>query len=295
MSTSTSTSTSTPTAPRIAMLGLGSMNGAILAGLLDSSVAPEQVQATTRSAATAEQRATQFGISVLAEQDDAEANRSAAGKADIIFLGVKPHGIVALAAEIASTVKPGAVVVSVAAAISVDMIEAALPQGQPVIRSMPNTPLSVGLGVVGLVPGTHVSPQDTETVAQLLGASGAVHVIDESQIDALTGISGSGPAYAFYLAEAMAEAGVELGLDRALAADLAAQTIYGAGKMLVEHQAAGTADAAGLRRAVCSPNGTTERAINAFDEHDLPAAVRAAVNASAHRSAEITDELRSAD
>lgn len=93
----------------------------------------------------------------------------------------------------------------------------------------------------------------------------------------------------------MARAGEELGLDPALAADLAAQTIYGAGKMLVENQRAGTADAAGLRRAVCSPNGTTERAIDAFDDHGLPAAVRAAVSASAHRSAEITDELRSAD
>lgn len=289
---STSTSTSTSTAPQIAMLGLGSMNGAILAGLLSSSVEPGQVRATTRSADTAARRAQQYGITVLAEQDDPAANRSAAAGADIIFLGVKPHGIVALAEEIASTLKPGAVVVSVAAAISVDMIEAALPQGQPVIRSMPNTPLSVGLGVVGLVPGTHVGRQDTETVAQLLGASGAVHVIEESQIDALTGISGSGPAYAFYLAEQMTEAGVKLGLERALAADLAAQTIYGAGKMLVENQAAGTADAAELRRAVCSPNGTTERAIDAFDEHGLPAAVAAAVSASAHRSAEITDELR---
>lgn len=291
----TNTSTSTPAAPQIAMLGLGSMNGAILAGLLESTVTPEQVQATTRSAATAGERAAHYGIRVLAEQDDAEANRRAAAEADIVFLGVKPHGILDLAAEIAEALKPQAVVVSVAAAISVDMLEAALPAGQPVIRSMPNTPLSVGLGVVGLVPGSHVSPADTETVAELLGASGAVHVIEESQIDALTGISGSGPAYAFYLAEQMARAGEELGLDPALAADLAAQTIYGAGKMLVQHQSAGTADAAGLRQAVCSPNGTTERAIDAFDEHGLPAAVRAAVNASARRSAEITDELRSAD
>lgn len=295
MSPSTSTSTSTSPALRIAMLGLGSMNGAILAGLLDASVTPEQVRATTRSTATAAERAQQYGVSVLAEEDDAEANRSVAADADIIFLGVKPHGIVALAAEIAAVLKPGAVVVSVAAAISVEMLEAALAQDQPVIRSMPNTPLSVGLGVVGLVPGSHASAQATETVAALLRASGAVHVIEESQIDALTGISGSGPAYAFYLAEQMAEAGVKLGLDRELAADLAAQTIYGAGKMLVRHQAAGTADAAALRRAVCSPNGTTERAINAFDDHGLPAAVEAAVNASAHRSAEITDELRSAD
>lgn len=279
-------------APRVAMLGLGSMNGAILAGLLASSVQPEDVVATTRSTATAQARAQEHGVTVLAEAEDPQANQIAAGQADIIFLGVKPHGIVDLAGSIADSLKPDAVVVSVAAAISVEMLQGALGQGQPVIRSMPNTPLSVGLGVVGLVPGTHASESDTRRVQDLLAACGTVHVIEESQIDALTGISGSGPAYAFYLAEQMAEAGVRLGLDPALAADLAAQTVYGAGKMLVSGD--GTADAAALRKAVCSPNGTTERAIDAFDEHGFPAAVAAAVTASATRSAEITDELRNA-
>lgn len=284
--------------PRVAMLGLGSMNGAILAGLLASSVQPEDVVATTRSAATAQVRAQEHGVTVLAEAEDPQANQIAAGQADIVFLGVKPHGIVGLAESIADSLKPDAVVVSVAAAISVEMLQDALPQGQPVIRSMPNTPLSVGLGVVGLVPGTHVSEQDTRRVQDLLEACGAVHVIEEAQIDALTGISGSGPAYAFYLAEQMADAGVRLGLEPALAADLAAQTLYGAGKMLVSSKGGGSADPAALRRAVCSPNGTTERAINAFDEHGFPAAVAAAVaaavTASATRSAEITNELREA-
>ncbi|WP_218221290.1 pyrroline-5-carboxylate reductase [Nesterenkonia sp. Act20] len=277
-------------APRVAMLGLGSMNGAILAGLLASSVQPEDVVATTRSTATAQARAEEHGVTVLAEAEDPQANQIAAGQADIIFLGVKPPGIVGLAESIADSLKPDAVVVSVAAAISVEMLQDALPHGQPVIRSMPNTPLSVGLGVVGLVPGAHASEADTRRVQDLLAACGAVHVIEESQIDALTGISGSGPAYAFYLAEQMADAGVRLGLDPALAADLAAQTLYGAGKMLVSDGA----DAAALRKAVCSPNGTTERAIHAFDEHGFPAAVTAAVTASATRSAEITDELRNA-
>ncbi|WP_225939517.1 pyrroline-5-carboxylate reductase [Nesterenkonia lutea] len=277
------------------MLGLGSMNGAILSGLLASSVRREDVVATTRSAATARARAEEHGITVLAEQETAEANGIAVEQADVVFLGVKPHGIVSLAESIASRLRPGAVVVSVAAAIDLAMLEGALAHGQPVIRSMPNTPLSVGLGVVGLVPGRHASAAHTRTVQTLLESCGAVHVIDESQIDALTGISGSGPAYAFYLAEQMADAGVQLGLDRALAADLAAQTIYGAGRMMVQHQRAGTADAAQLRRAVCSPNGTTERAIDAFDEHGFAAAVSAAVEASASRSAEITEELRTAE
>ncbi|MDZ5077038.1 pyrroline-5-carboxylate reductase [Nesterenkonia sp. HG001] len=276
---------------RIAMLGLGSMNGAILAGFLASGVARDHVVATSRSAASAQARAEQHGITVLAEEDDAEANRRAVAEADVVFLGVKPHGIVALCEEIREAVKPEAVVVSVAAAVDLQMIQGALRADQPVIRSMPNTPLSVGIGVVGLVPGAHATEQQVAAVQGLLEACGAVHVIEEAQIDALTGISGSGPAYAFYLAEHMAAAGVELGLDPALAADLAAHTVHGAGRMLVENHDAGAADAAALRKAVCSPNGTTERAIGRLDEHGVAAAVVAAVKASAHRSAEMTAEL----
>ncbi|GAB3192731.1 pyrroline-5-carboxylate reductase [Nesterenkonia suensis] len=277
---------------RIAMLGLGSMNGAILSGFLASGVAADDVVATSRTAASGQARAAQHGITVLSEEEDAEANRRAAAEADVVFLGVKPHGIVALCEEIREVLKPEAVVVSVAAAVDLQMMQSALRDGQPVIRSMPNTPLSVGLGVVGLVPGAHVSQEQTDRVAGLLESCGAVHVIEEGQIDALTGISGSGPAYAFYLAEHMAAAGVELGLDPDLAADLAAHTVHGAGRMLVENHATGEADAAALRRAVCSPNGTTERAIRQLDEHGVSRAVVAAVAASAHRSAEMTAALR---
>lgn len=278
--------------PTIAMLGLGSMNGAILGGLLASGVRGEDVIATSRSAASARRRAEQHGVTVLAEEDDAAANARAVASADVVFLGVKPHGIVALCREISDALKPGAIVVSVAAAVDLETMQAALPEGQPVIRSMPNTPLSVGIGVVGLVPGAHVTDAQTAQVKGLLQACGAVHVIEEHQIEALAGISGSGPAYVFYLAEHMAAAGVELGLDPALAADLAGHTVYGAGKMLVENHDAGTASAADLRRAVCSPNGTTERAIAQLDEHSTAAAVVAAVKASARRSRDMTAELR---
>ncbi|MGQ7788015.1 pyrroline-5-carboxylate reductase [Nesterenkonia sp. K-15-9-6] len=277
---------------RIAMLGLGSMNGAILSGFLASGVSADDVVATSRSAASARARAAEHGVTVLAEEDDAEANRRAAAEADVVFLGVKPHGIVALCTEIRDALRPEAVVVSVAAAVDLQMMQDALRAGQPVIRSMPNTPLSVGLGVVGLVPGAHVTADQTDRVKGLLEACGAVHVIDEAQIDALTGISGSGPAYAFHLAEHMAAAGVELGLDPALAADIAARTVQGAGTMLVENHVSGAADAAALRRAVCSPNGTTERAIGQLDSHGVPEAVVAAVKASADRAAEMTAQLR---
>lgn len=277
---------------RIAMLGLGSMNAAILSGLLAGPVSREDVVATTRSSASAAARAEELGVEVLAEESDAEANCRAVDGADVVLLGVKPHGIVTLAEEIAEALAPQAVVVSVAAAVDVAMLESALREGQPAIRSMPNTPLSVGQGVVGLAAGTHATAEQVETVQSLLSACGAVHVVDEVQIDALTGVSGSGPAYAFLLAEHMAAGGVELGLDPELAADLAAATVRGAGTMLVEHRAAGTADAAALRRAVCSPNGTTERAVDALEAHEVPAAVRAAVAASASRAREMTTQLR---
>lgn len=278
-------------APKIAMLGLGSMNGSILAGLLSSGVRPEDVIATTRSAASAEQRAAQYGVRVLAEQDETGANRTAAGWADVVLLGVKPHQIVESCTEIREVLKPEAIVVSVAAAVDLEMIEGALRQGQPAIRSMPNTPLAVGLGVVGLAPGTHARPEQTEQVMELFSACGAVHVIRESQIDALTGVAGSGPAYAFYLAEHMAAAGEEMGLSPELAADLAAQTVHGAGRMLVENR--GSADAAQLRRNVTSPNGTTQSAIEAFDAADMGRTVRAGARASAARAAEITEQLKS--
>jgi len=281
--------------PRIAMLGLGSMNGAILSGFLGAGTAPEDIIATSRSAASAQARSEQYGVTVLAEEQDEAANRTAAGQADIVFLGVKPHQITDLCAEIRDALKPEAVVVSVAAAVTLDMMEQALAPGQPAIRTMPNTPLSVGQGVVGLAAGTHSSEQQTQQVAELMGASGAVHILAEEQIDALTGVAGSGPAYAFYLAEHMAAAGVEMGLDPELAADLAAQTLYGAGRMLVENRPSHTAtpaDAAQLRSDVTSPNGTTQKAIEAFDARGMAEAIRAGAKASSTRAAEITEQLR---
>ena len=169
------------------------------------------------------------------------------------------------------------------------MMEAALNPGQPVVRSMPNTPMSVGLGVVGLTAGTHSTEEQAEVVAQLLGGSGSVHELPEDQIDALSAVAGSGPAYAFYLAEHMAAAGAEMGLDPELAAQIAAQTIYGAGRMLVENQ--GQNDAAQLRRNVTSPNGTTQEALETFDAAGMGQTIRAGAEAAAVRAAEITRQL----
>lgn len=273
----------------IAMLGLGSMNSAILTGLLSSGVSSSSVTATSRSAESATRRADEHGVTVLSEERDGAANKQAVAEADVVFLGVKPYQITDLCTEIKDALKPEAVVVSVAAAVTLDVMESALRPGQPAVRAMPNTPMSVGQGVVGLAIGQQTTQAQAEAVVELLSASGAVHILAEDQIDALTGVAGSGPAYVFYLAEQMAAAGVEMGLDPELAADLAAQTVYGAGKMLVENP--GPETAAQLRRHVTSPNGTTQHALEAFDAADTAATLRAGAKASAARAAELTAQL----
>lgn len=272
---------------RIAFLGAGNMNGAILRGILAAGEEASALVATVRGADKAQALRAETGIEVLAGADTPDANRAAAAGADIVFLGVKPIGIQDLCREIAGALRPDAVVVSVAAAVTIAQIEGALAAGQPVVRSMPNTPLMVGRGAVGLSAGSTATEAQVEEVVALLEASGLVRVVPEEQLDAVSAISGSGPAYAFYLAEAMARAGVELGLPADLARDLARATVAGAGAMLADPEA----DPAALRKAVTSPNGTTERAIAAFDEAGLPDIVARGARAAAERAAEISRSL----
>ncbi|PJJ44595.1 pyrroline-5-carboxylate reductase [Glutamicibacter mysorens] len=270
----------------LSFLGAGSMNGAILRGIIGSGHDPKLITATVRSGKRAAELR-ELGINVLVSEDDPESNRKAAASADIIFLGVKPVGITDLCEEISGSLDAQKVVVSVAAAITLSSMQAHLPQGQPVIRSMPNTPLMVGAGVVGISPAESVSEEQTQLVTDLLSGSGDVHVIGEDQQNALSAISGSGPAYAFYLAEAMANAGVAMGLDEKLSIALSRATVAGAGKMLSDPDA----DPAALRKAVTSPKGTTEQAIATFDEHGIPKIIAAGTQAAAARAAQLSDEL----
>lgn len=275
----------------LTFLGCGSMNEAILGGILAGGLPPAQVSATVRRPErAAELRARYDGLSVLAGNEDPEANRTAAAAADVVVVGVKPVGVAALLAEISPALHPGTVVISVAAAVSLELLEAGLPAGQPVIRSMPNTPSKLGRGVISISAGTHATEATMALAAELLSAAGRVVQVPEEQVDAVSAVSGSGPAYAFYLAEAMARAGVELGLDPELSAVLARDTVAGAGYMLAEPGA----DATALRRAVSSPNGTTEAAIRSFDEQGLPDVIARGARAAADRAAEITAELTAA-
>ncbi|WP_285246988.1 pyrroline-5-carboxylate reductase [Pseudarthrobacter sp. efr-133-R2A-89] len=273
---------------RIAFLGCGSMNEAILGGLLEAGTDPGDVVATVRRAERASELAERYpGITAIAGEEEPDNNKQATKGSAVVILGVKPVGIADLAREIGPALSPDTVVVSVAAAVSIAQLEAALPAGQPVIRTMPNTPAKLGRGVVSVSPGTHCTPEQLLKVKDILQGAGTVVEVPEEQVDALSAISGSGPAYAFYLAEAMASAGEELGLDRELSLLLARETVAGAGFMLAEPGA----DPSALRKAVTSPNGTTERAIATFDEQGIPAIIAAGAKAAADRAAEITKQL----
>ncbi|AUI49871.1 pyrroline-5-carboxylate reductase [Arthrobacter crystallopoietes] len=282
------TAQTTENTGRIVFLGCGSMNEAVLAGLLAAGTAAADVTATVRRSERAQELRSRYeGLTVLAENEDAQANIKAVEGAALVVLGVKPVGIVDLCRSIASALSPQTVVISVAAAVTIATMEAALPEGQPLVRTMPNTPLKVGRGAVGLSAGSNVTEDQLAAAAAVFTGAGTTVIVPEENLDAVSAISGSGPAYAFYLAEAMAQAGVKLGLDPELAMVLARETVAGAGAMLAQDGA----DPAALRKAVTSPNGTTERAIAAFDEAGLPDIIAAGARAAAERAAEISREL----
>jgi len=271
----------------IAFLGTGNMNGAILRGLIAAGHPAESIRATTRTEASARRLTEETGVQARATGADDAANAWAVGTAEVVLLGVKPFGIAELAREISPALRPDAVVVSVAAAITLATLEANLPDGQPVLRSMPNTPFQVGSGAAGLSRGTHAGDEAVAAASAVFAGSGQVIEVPEAQIDAVSAVSGSGPAYAFYLAEAMADGGVALGLDRETAVRLAAATLAGAGKML----SADGADPAELRKGVTSPKGTTERAIAVFDERGVRAAIADGEKAAVDRAVELSVEL----
>ncbi len=272
---------------KIVFLGCGSMGEAILGGMLAAGVSPLTVTVTVRRPERANELVARHGVTALASNEEAGANEQAVQGASVVIWGVKPGGTRELCREVAAALDPDAVVISVAAAVSLAQLEGALRPGQPVVRSMPNTPLKVGRGVVALSAGSRVEERHLSDAHEIFDGSGVVLDVPEGQQNAVSAISGSGPAYAFYLAEAMAAAAQELGLEPDIAQILARETVAGAGMMLAEPGA----NAADLRRAVTSPNGTTEQAIASFDRLGLPGIVKAGAEAAAARAAEITVEL----
>lgn len=220
----------------------------------------------------------------LAEQGRATAEDvSAVAGADVVLLVVKPQDVASVLPQVAAAIEPGATVVSLAAGVRTGTLEAALPEDVAVVRAMPNTPAVIGRGMFGVSPGSRVPAERLDVVVDLLGSGGEVVVVDESRQDAVTAVSGSGPAYLFHLAEHMIAAGVEGGLDPEDARTLTVQTLVGAAELL-----AGSDDSPEeLRRRVTSPNGTTHAAITAFDAHGVGEGIRAGVRAAIDRSAEL--------
>jgi len=207
--------------------------------------------------------------------------------ADVVILAVKPQDMAAALEQVAGKLKEGVLVMTVAAALPASFYEARLPEGTPVVRAMPNTPSAVARGATGVAAGTHAEPSHLQLAAGMLRATGLVVAVDESQIDAVGAVSGSGPAYFYAFVEALTEAGVAQGLDRILATQLAAQTLVGAAHLL---QSSGESPQH-LRQNVSSKGGTTLAALSAMDHAGLQGVVAAGVNAALARTKELSLEL----
>lgn len=259
------------------------MGGAILHGLVQSGLATNGVTATNRSAAKAAQLAALDGVSSIALENDPSGNTDAAAAADIVLIGVKPVMVPDLLREIAPSLRPGTIVVSLAAGVTIATFESIVGSGIPVLRSMPNTPALVGKAVTGIAAGGTASPGDVALVRRLFETVGVVVEVPESQIDALSTISGSGPAYFFLLVENLTTAAIGMGFTEPEARLMAEQTFIGAAALL---EASGE-DPAELRRRVTSPKGTTERAIGVLQNARLDVVFGAATDAALTRAREL--------
>ncbi|RON18968.1 pyrroline-5-carboxylate reductase [Pseudomonas brassicacearum] len=266
---------------RIAFIGAGNMAASLIGGLRAKGLDASQIRASDPGAETRAKVAAEHGIEVFA--DNADATRDA----DVIVLAVKPQAMKTVCEAIRPSLKPNQLVVSIAAGITCASMNNWL-GAQPIVRCMPNTPALLRQGVSGLYATAEVNADQRQQAQQLLSAVGiALWLNEEQQLDAVTAVSGSGPAYFFLLIEAMTAAGVKLGLPADIAAQLTLQTALGAAHMAV----ASDVDAAELRRRVTSPAGTTEAAIKSFQAGGFEALVETALGAAAHRSAEMAEQL----
>ena len=270
--------------PAIAFLGAGSMARAIIAGLLQPGVVVDGgIRTTNRTAEKAAELAGLENVTAYATETDVAANHAAVAGASLVVVAVKPAMVPDLLREIADSLEPGTIVVSVAAGVTVATFESLLPESVAVVRSMPNTPAVVGRAVTGVSAGTRSSDADLALAVSLFETVGEVLVVPESQIDALSTISGSGPAYVFYLIEQLTATAVDKGFTLEQAAVMVQGTFRGASELL----ASSGEDPAELRRRVTSPKGTTERAIAVLEASDLKQVFDRATDAALARAREL--------
>ena len=263
---------------RIAILGAGKIGEALISGLLSSGWrSTADIVATARRRERVDELSERYGIAAT------QSNAEAAAGAALVVISVKPQDIDALLADVGERITPEQTVLSVAAAIPTAAIERRLPTGVPVVRAMPNTPSTVHEGVAGLCAGAHADDGHLTLAEEALSHLGAVVRVPESAMDAITAVSGSGPAYFALLAEAMIEAGILLGLSREISTQLVVQTMLGTAKQLRDERM----HPVELREMVTSPGGTTIAAIRELEQAGVRAAFLNAIQAAMDRSREL--------
>ncbi len=261
-----------------AIIGAGVMGEMLLSGLVRAGRRVDDQLVGEKRPGRAKELEERYGVAVV-------SNLEAAQKADTLALVVKPQDMAEVLAEIAPVLRPGQLLVSLAAGITTAFIESHVPEGVAVVRVMPNTPALVDEGMAAISPGKHCDDTHLEEAEALLASTGQVLRIPEKQQDAVTAISGSGPAYVFYVVESMIEAGVHLGLPRATSTELVVQTLFGSAKMLRETGTHPTV----LREQVTSPGGTTAAALRSLEDHKVRAAFLSAMEAARDRSRELAE------
>lgn len=263
---------------RLAILGTGRMGGALLNGMLRSGwVSAEQVHCTVGHSERARAVADTYGVH--ADTDSA----SAVAGADVVLLAVKPQSLRELLAGVGETIHPGQLVISVCAGVPTSAIEAQLAEGVAVVRVMSNTPVQVDQAMSAVAGGRHARQDDVELAAEILSHVGRVIRLPEEHLDAVTALSGSGPAYVFMIAEAMIDAGILLGLSRDVAAELITQMLVGSATMLRDSGR----QPVQLREEVASPGGVTISALRTLEDASVRAAMMNAIEAARDRGREL--------
>ncbi|WP_394215463.1 pyrroline-5-carboxylate reductase [Brachybacterium vulturis] len=263
---------------QVAVIGAGNMGGPVAATMLEAGVRPAHLRIANTSPDSSRRAAEELGATA------ADSREQALAQADVVVLGVKPYQILDLAAAVREQIPAGAVVISLAAGITLAQLEQALPEGAAVVRAMPNTPISVGEGAVGLMRGSAVTDAQHQQVHALFSRAGVAVDITEDQVHAFIGAAGSLAGFGFAIIEAMTEEAVRQGLTRDLADALVQQTMRGAATMLRESGVHPAVAKAG----VCSPGGTTAEGYAALEREGVRAGLAAAMAAAARRSRELT-------
>lgn len=271
---------------KIVFIGAGSMAEAIIRGMIQQEIAlPEYVYAMNRSNADQLQALKErYGIRCVFEQSQKD---EVIREADIVVVAMKPKDVRQAFAGFSSQLRPNQLLVSVIAGLSLATISVLVPEGMPVVRTMPNTSSTIGLGATGICYSDSVTPALQKMALAIFKAIGEVSVVPEAMMNMVNGISGSGPAYVYYFMEAMIAHGIEGGLPPELARNLTVQTVLGAAAMVKTTQE----DPAALRRKVTSPNGTTQAAIEEFDRLGLGTTLSRGITRCVQRAAEIGEQL----